>query len=138
MIRGDLAAGALEAFMAGNSEPRPPFEVRPVAAVPGGREVPDVSIATNHFWQYSFTYRPGDAGYSRADGSQLVADAATNEPVIVRTLVIQRVPQDEVFGIDLGAGGNPIPHYLTGSGTWTVYVDGQGSRSTGRGRTPAR
>lgn len=124
-IRSDLAAGALEPFEVGIGELRPPFEVELDAVVPDGREVTKVGIATNDFWRYSFTYRPNDAGYSRADDSQLMVDAATDEPVIVRTLVIQRVPQDEIFGVDFGAGGNPILHYLTGTGTGTVYVDGR-------------
>jgi hypothetical protein len=124
-IRDDLAVGALDGFRAGIGEPRPPFEVEADAELPAGREVIQIDIATNDFWRYSYTYRPNDAGYSRADGGQLMIDAATDEPVIVRTVVIQRVPQDEILGIDFGAGGNPILHYLTGTGTGTAYVDGQ-------------
>lgn len=125
VIRGDLANGALEPFEAGTGELRPPFEVASDAAVPAGRDVTQVDIATNEFWRYSFTYRPHHTGYSRADDALLMVDASSGEPVIVRTVVIQRVPQDELFGIDFGAGGNPILHYLTGTGTGTVYVDGQ-------------
>jgi hypothetical protein len=125
VIRRDLEAGALEPFMAGIGEPRPPFEVDRDADVPVGRDVTQINIATNDFWRYGFTYRPSDAGYSRDDDGQLMVDAATDEPVIVRTVVIQRVPQDEIFGIDFGAGGNPILHYLTGTGTGTMYLDGR-------------
>jgi Protein of unknown function (DUF3048) N-terminal domain/Protein of unknown function (DUF3048) C-terminal domain len=124
-IHEDLAAGFLEGFTAGVGEPRPPFEVQPDAELPAGREVTQIDIATNDFWRYGFTYRPDDAGYSRDDDGQLMIDAATDEPVVVRTLVIQRVPQDEIFGIDFGAGGNPILHDLTGTGTGTVYVAGR-------------
>lgn len=124
-IRRDLAAGALERFEVGIGEPRPPFEVEPDAVVPEGRSVGTIDIATNDFWRYSFTYQPDDGGYSRSDGAQLMIDAATDEPVIVRAVVVQRVPQDEIFGIDFGAGGNPILHYLTGTGSGTLYVDGE-------------
>lgn len=125
VIRSDLAEGMLEQFKVGTDEFRPPFEVDPDAVLPAGRSVGQVDIATNDYWRYSFTYQQGDAGYRRADGSQLMVDTATSEPVIVRTVVVQRVPQEELFGIDFGAGGNPILHYLTGSGSGTVYVDGQ-------------
>jgi hypothetical protein len=125
VIRRDLAAGALEPFKVGIDELRPPFVVEPDAAVPAGRSVGQLDIATNDYWRYGFTYRPDDVGYSRADGSQLMVDAATSAPVIVRTVVVQRVPQQEIYGIDFGAGGNPILHNLIGSGVGTVYVDGE-------------
>jgi hypothetical protein len=54
-----------------------------------------------------------------------MVDAASDEPVVVRTVVVQRVPEEELFGIDFGAGGNPILHDLIGSGNGTVYVDGK-------------
>jgi hypothetical protein len=53
-----------------------------------------------------------------------MVDAATSEMVLVRSVVVQRVSQDEVFGVDFGVGGNPILHYLTGSGRGTAYIDG--------------
>jgi hypothetical protein len=124
-IRSDLSAGALEQFEVGVGEPRPPFVVELGADVPEGRSVETVDIATNEYWRYSFTHRPDDGGYSRFDGAQLMIDAATDEPVIVRTVVVQRVAQEEILGIDFGAGGNPILHDLTGTGIGTVYVDGK-------------
>ena len=60
------------------------------------------------------SYHPDLAAYSRADAGQVMIDAATSELVIVRTVVVQRVAQDELFGVDFGVGGNPILHQLTG------------------------
>jgi hypothetical protein len=124
-IRQDLAAGALEPFKVGIDDVRPPFEVAPDAVLPDGRPVGRLDIQTNGYWQYSFVYHPDLAAYSRADAGQVMIDAATSELVTVRTVVVQRVSQDELFGVDFGVGGNPILHQLTGEGTGTVYVDGK-------------
>ena len=124
-IRQDLAAGALEPFKVGIDDVRPPFEVAPDAAVPDGRAVGRLDIQTNGYWSYSFAYHADLAAYSRADAGQVMIDAATSELVTVRTVVVQRVSQDEIFGVDFGVGGNPILHHLTGQGSGTVYVDGK-------------
>jgi hypothetical protein len=125
VIRQDLAAGALEPFKIGIDAVRPPFRVEPNPALPYARDVGRLDISTNGYWHYSFSYHPDLLSYSRADAGQVMVDAATNELVTVRTVVVQRVPQDELFGVDSGAGGNPILHYLTGEGTGTIYVDGK-------------
>lgn len=125
VIRQDLAAGALEQFKVGIAAVRAPFQVRPDAISPDGRSVGRMDIHTNAYWNYSFNYHSDLGVYSRADAGQVMIDAATSELVTVRTVVVQRVPQDEIFGVDFGVGGNPILHYLTGEGIGTVYVDGK-------------
>ncbi len=124
-IRQDLAGGALEPFKVRIDRVRPPFEVAPDAAPPDGRPVGRLDIQTNGYWNYSFSYHADLLAYSRADAGQVMIDAATSEMVTVRTVVVQRVSQDELLGVDFGAGGNPILHYLTGEGIGTVYVDGR-------------
>jgi hypothetical protein len=123
-IRTDLAAGALEQFNVGIDEPRPPFTVAEDATVPGDRDVNRITIQTASFWRYGFTYDAETNAYTRADGTQTTVDANTDAPVTVRTVVVQRVTQRVILGIDFGAGGNPIMHDLVGEGTGTVYVDG--------------
>ena len=46
--------------------------------------------------------------------------------------------EEELFGVDFGAGGNPILHDLIGSGTGTVYVDGKAFDVDWHDRIPAR
>lgn len=123
-IRNDLAAGRLDQFKVGIDKFRPPFAVDPKATISGGRVVSKVNVATTSFWRYSFTYNPNEGRYVRADGSKTMIDASTNKPVTMRTVVVQRVTEQVVYGVDFGAGGNPILHHLTGVGTGTVYVDG--------------
>jgi len=123
-IREDLAAGQLEQFNVGIDQPRPPFAVAGDAEVPGARDVSRLTIQTASYWRYSFTYDPAAENYTRADGTQTTVDAITGEPVAVRTVVVQRVNQRVIMGIDFGAGGNPIMHDLVGEGDGTVYVNG--------------
>lgn len=125
VIRQDLAAGLLDSFDVGIDTVRPPFEVKPEAVPHEGRPVARLDIHTNGYWNYSFSYHADLLAYSRADAGQVMIDAATDELVTVRTVVVQRVPQDEILGVDFGVGGNPILHYLVGEGIGTVYVDGR-------------
>ena len=124
-IRDDIAAGALDQFKVGIDEVRPPFETAPDPVLPEAHGVNRLDIQTNGYWWYSFTYHPDLQAWSRADAGQVMVDAATNELVTVRTIVVQRVPQEEVFGVDFGVGGNPILHHLVGEGGGIIYVDGE-------------
>lgn len=123
-IRTDLTGGRLEQFKVGIEEVRPPFEVSETAEVRADRTVSGVTIETVSFWRYSFSYDPERQGFTRADFGQTMVDANTSEPVTVRTVVVQRVTQEVIYGIDFGAGGNPIMHVLVGEGAGTVYIDG--------------
>ena len=124
-IRADISAGALPLFGADSPEVRPPFQVSPDAVVHDGRDVGRIDIQTNGYWQYSFVWHSDLQAYSRADAGQVMIDAGTGELVTVRTVVVQLVDQDEIFGVDFGVGGNPILHHLTGEGIGIIYVDGQ-------------
>ena len=124
-IRSDLAAGALHPFTVGIDEVRPPFETAESPTLPEARDVNRLDIATNGYWSYSFLYHSDLQAWSRADAGQVMVDAATNELVTVRTVVVQQVPQEEVLGVDFGVGGNPILHHLVGHGTGIIYVDGE-------------
>ena len=115
---------ALDGAAAAADDVRPPFEIDPDAELPQGRTVDDITIATNSFWVFGWSWDEALGGWRRSDSGIEISDAATDEVVNVRSVIVQRVTQEVVFG-DPDPGGYPRRlQHLVGQGTGTAYVDG--------------
>ena len=116
---------ALDQLAAKVRDPRPLFAFDPEATVTGGTSITQVEIKTNGYWRFAWTYDPGLGRWARSDAGTPLVDQATGEPVTARSIVVQRVTEEVVYG-DPDPAGNPRRlHHLVGSGVGNLYVDGQ-------------
>jgi hypothetical protein len=119
---------------------RPPFGFDSDAALPAGRRVESLEIRTNSYWRIGWRWDEGHNGWQRLDAGMAISDAATGEPVVATSVVVQRVTQETVYG-DPDPAGNPRRlQHLVGEGSGTIYVAGraidvQWSRPTAAERT---
>jgi hypothetical protein len=103
---------------------RPPFTFDPDVELPPGRSVASLEIRTNSYWRIGWHWDEGRRGWQRFDAGLAIQDAATGEPVIATSVVMQRVTQETVYG-DPDPAGNPRRlQHLVGEGAGTLYVNG--------------
>jgi Protein of unknown function (DUF3048) N-terminal domain/Protein of unknown function (DUF3048) C-terminal domain len=115
---------ALDRLAARVGPPRPQFAFGADPMPSSGRAVASLEIHTNSYWRFGWTYDPISGLWDRQDAGAPIVDAVTDEPLTARTVVVQRVTEDVVFG-DPDPAGNPRRlHHLVGSGNGTIYVDG--------------
>lgn len=107
-------------------ELRPPWLFSDESPLPdGGREVTSLSIRTNSFWRFGWTWDADLGAYLRSDAGVQISDEATGEPLSFTSVIVQRVTQETVFG-DPDPGGNPRRlQHLVGSGAGMLYTQGQ-------------
>lgn len=107
-------------------ELRPPWQFSEEPALPdGGRDVSQVSIRTNSYWRFAFTWDPQLGAYQRSDAGVDIVDEATGDPLAPTSVVVQWVTQETVYG-DPDPGGNPRRlQHLVGSGEGVVYTKGR-------------
>ena len=104
---------------------RPPFAIDPELTLPPGHAVASVTIQTNSYWRFGWTWDASATSWLRQDAGKRVVDAVDDHPVSAGTVVVQRVTQEVVLG-DPDPGGNSRRlQHLVGSGTGTIYVNGQ-------------
>ena len=105
---------------------RAPWQFSDDPALPeDGRAVGQVSISTNSFWHFGFTWDEDQKVYLRSDAGSYVEDEATGEALAPTSVIIQRVTQETVFG-DPDPGGFPRRlQHLVGSGDGTLYTLGR-------------
>ena len=104
---------------------RPPFRIDPAAAVPAGAALSKVTIKTNGYWTFAWTWDPALQAFRRSDAGTPIVDAATGRPVIATSVVVQRITESVVQG-DPDPGGNPRRDlHLVGRGSGTLFVDGK-------------
>jgi hypothetical protein len=104
---------------------RPQFHFVRDVQVPRGRPVSAVQIQTNSYWRFGWTWDLIGGLWHRTDAGQPISDAATGLPVTARCVVVQKVVETIDY-TSLDPGGNPRRvHQLVGSGTGTLYVNGQ-------------
>jgi hypothetical protein len=104
---------------------RPPFAFDAAVALPAGKAVRSLTIQTNSYWRFGWTWDASRSAWTRQDAGKPIADAASGEPVSARSVVVQRVTEETVYG-DPDPGGNPRKlQHLVGSGNGTLYADGQ-------------
>jgi hypothetical protein len=116
---------ALDRQAAGVGDLRPPFQFDPDVAITGGAPVVGLSIKTNPYWTFGWQWSAEQNAWNRIDGGELLTDRTTGAVITARSVVVQRVRQDIVYG-DPDPGGNARRYqHLVGSGEATLFVDGQ-------------
>ena len=124
-IRADATrSSAVAALVRRAGTVRPPFAIDPGVQVPVGATVAKVTIRTNGYWTFAWTWDPGLAAWRRSDAGAADTDAATGKPLIATSVVVQRITESTVYG-DPDPAGNPRRDlHLVGSGTGLLYVNG--------------
>lgn len=122
--RAEIAGDSYAATVAGRLPPlRPPLRFDADATIEG-RQVSSVTIQTNGYWFFGWTWDARLGAWRRSEAGTPNVDAATGDQVAARTVVVQRVSQSVVLG-DPDPGGNARREQdLVGSGAGTIYVDG--------------
>lgn len=104
---------------------RPPFTFEEGIAPSGGHAVRSLTIKTNGYWRFGWTWDAGSSSWRRQDAGTAIEDAASGEPVSATSVIVQRVTEEVVYG-DPDPGGNPRRlQHLVGKGDGTLYLDGQ-------------
>ena len=126
-FRDGVTENAALAGLAGQvGELRPPFTFADPPNLPAdGRPVGYIEMWTNGYWNFGFTWDPDQRVYLRSDAGIFIVDEATGEAVAPRSVVVQNVTQETVYG-DPDPGGNPRRlQHLVGSGDGTLYTGGR-------------
>jgi hypothetical protein len=126
-LRAGLTANAALAGLAARVEPvRAPFAFAEDASLPGdGDGVGSLTIQTAGYWRFGWTWNAASERWLRTDAGAAISDEVTGERLAFRTVVIQTVSEEVVYG-DPDPGGNPRRlHHLVGTGNGTIYVDGR-------------
>ncbi len=125
-VRAGLTGNAsVKALAAKAGVLRAPFRVEPDAAHPAGSSVHTVTIKTNSFWTFAWTWDATLGAWRRSDGGTADTDAATGTPITATSVVVQRVTETTVYD-DPDPAGNPRRDvHLVGSGPGVLYVEGQ-------------
>ncbi len=107
-------------------ELRPPWQFSEEPALPeGGRDVTQISMRTNSYWRFAFTWDEELKAYQRSDSGVDIIDEATGDPLAPTSVIVQWVTQETVYG-DPDPGGNPRRlQHLVGSGEGVVYTQGR-------------
>jgi len=116
--------GALAALAEEAGEPRPLFTFEEDWRAPVGvREVTALTLRTASFWSFGWQFDAESNMYQRVDAGAVTTDAATGEPLIRRTIIVQRAPSHRTFA-DADPTADPPLQELVGTGDGVVYVDG--------------
>jgi hypothetical protein len=100
---------------------RPQFTFDAAAGRPVGRAVGAVEIRTNSYWRIGWRWDASLDAWRRLDGGNPTIDEADGEPVTATSVVVQRVPEEVVYG-DPDPAGNPRRlHHLVGTGVGTLW-----------------
>jgi Protein of unknown function (DUF3048) N-terminal domain/Protein of unknown function (DUF3048) C-terminal domain len=104
---------------------RPQFNFVRDVKMPTGRPVSSAQIQTNGYWRFAWTWDLISGLWRRSDAGVPISDEATGQPVTARCVVVQKVVETIDYS-SLDPGGSPRRvHQLVGSGTGTLYVNGQ-------------
>ncbi len=115
----------LDALAARVGKLRPPFTFDAKATLPEGHAVRSVTIKTNSYWRFGWTWDASLGAWLRQDAGVAIQDAANGKPVSATSVIVQRVTEEVVYG-DPDPGGNPRRlQHLVGKGNGTLYVNGQ-------------
>lgn len=116
---------SLDALAARVGTLRPPFELDPDVRLPDGKAVATLTIQTNSYWRFGWTWNASAGAWQRQDAGTPIEDAASSSPVSAISVVVQRVTEETVYG-DPDPGGNPRKlQHMVGKGDGTLYVDGR-------------
>jgi hypothetical protein len=120
-------------------ELRPPFRFER-GPIPDGRRVKHVEIWTNGFWHFGWDWNPRRDVWERSEAGVRHVDSATGRVISARSVVVQLVKEDVVYGPHDPGGYPRRYHHLVGRGRAWLYVNKQAiplrwSRPTARART---
>jgi Protein of unknown function (DUF3048) N-terminal domain/Protein of unknown function (DUF3048) C-terminal domain len=119
------ANAAVKALASRAGTVRAPFTIDPSVALPNGTRVTTVTLKSNGYWTFGWTWDPALGAWRRNEAGTPTSDAATGLPITATSVIVQRVTESTVYG-DPDPAGNPRRDiHLVGSGTGTLYVDGQ-------------
>jgi hypothetical protein len=119
MEDGVLASRAEQA-----GEPRAPLVFDPDAEIPRSRAAMSVAIWTNSFWTFGWQWDDARALWLRTDGGVPNFDAVTGRRISAKTILVQIVEEDILFG-ENDPGGYPRRfQHLVGEGTGLLYYAG--------------
>ncbi|HEX2291202.1 MAG TPA: DUF3048 domain-containing protein, partial [Pseudonocardiaceae bacterium] len=94
---------------------RPPFRFER-GPTPDGRPVKHVEIWTNGFWHFGWDWNPRRDLWERSEAGARHVDRATGRVISARSVVVQLVKEDVVFGPHDPGGYPRRYHHLVGSG----------------------
>jgi hypothetical protein len=101
-----------------------PFTFDAEASVEPGRPVNRVTIFTNDYWNFGWTWAEGAGLWLRNEAGDRAVDALSGDALTARTVVVQIVTQEILYN-ELDAGGYPRRlQHLVGSGDAILYVGG--------------
>lgn len=116
---------ALDALAARAGTLRSPFRFDPQATQPASRPARSISISTAWYWHFGWTWDGTLKAWRRSDAGAAVIDAASGAPVTARSIIVQRVSEEVVYG-DPDPGGNARRlQHMVGSGGASLYLDGR-------------
>jgi len=123
--KATASGGSAELLARGAGTLRPPFAIDAHPTLPAGRAVSSVTIATNGYWRFGWTWDGALGWWGRSDAGSVVRDAATGQPLTATSVVVQRITESVVYG-DPDPGGNPRRDlHLVGHGAGILFVQGR-------------
>lgn len=123
--KATTANAAVEALAARAGSARAPFEVDPAVMLPTGTPVTRVTLKSNSYWTFGWTWDASLGAWRRNEAGTPTSDAATGLPITATSVVVQRVTESTVYG-DPDPAGNPRRDiHLVGKGSGVLFVDGQ-------------
>lgn len=124
-LRRAASGGELAGQVSGAGTPRAPFVFDPQADPPTGRAVGAITIRTNDFWSFGWSWDAGGERWLRSDAGAPATDALSGEPLFAKTVVVQLVEQT-ILHDEPDPGGYPRRRqHLVGSGDGVLYIGGQ-------------
>lgn len=123
--RATMEDGALAGAAEAAGEVRAPFEYGDDPDMPAGRRVGSVALSTASFWHFGWSWDAGSGRWLRTDAGAANSDRVTGDRISARTVIVQIVEQQVLFG-ENDPGGYPRRDlFLVGTGTGVLYLDGR-------------
>ena len=123
--RATMEDGALAGAAEAAGEVRAPFEYGDDPDMPAGRRVGSVALSTASFWHFGWIWDAGSGRWLRTDAGAANSDRVTGDRISARTVIVQIVEQQVLFG-ENDPGGYPRRDlFLVGTGTGILYLDGR-------------
>jgi hypothetical protein len=120
-----VAQGAFGDRVQRAGDPRAVFTFDPDAELPSGRSVGSVTIHTNSFWSFGWSWDGGGGHWLRLDSGAPAVDALSGDRLSADAVIVQRVTET-VLPTELDPGGYPRRRqHMVGTGTGILYADGK-------------
>jgi hypothetical protein len=104
---------------------RPPFRFDAHARRPTGRPISHVQFWTNNYWNFGWDWDRRFGLWRRNEDGRTHVDAGTHRVLSARSVVVQYVREDIVYGPHDPGGYPRRYHHLVGRGRGTLYVGGR-------------